>query len=159
MTTVQYPSPVVPGPPPVTLEMPDGWKQVWAPETLIAIRQEETADGDHFLANVVVRFFQRVAPFGPEQVEAELMEYARSKPEGEMGPLKDQTIDGRQWVGADLAFTDERAGTIGQVHWFTAHAQNDVMDVIQVTGSYAGARQETDYATIDAVVDSVRIGA
>lgn len=158
MTTVQYPSPVVPGPPPLHLEMPEGWSQVWAPETLIAIRQDDTGEG-HFLANVVVRFFQRLAPFGPEQVKAELAEYAAAKPEGEMGPLKEQTIDGRAWVGADLAFADPAAGTIGQVHWFTARAQNDVMDVIQVTGSYGGARQETDYPTIDAVIDSVRITA
>lgn len=31
------------------------------------------------------------------------------------------------------------------------------MDVIQVTGSYAGARRETDYAIIDRIVDSIRV--
>ena len=55
------------------------------------------------------------------------------------------------------AFVDAEAGTVGQVHWFTAQRQNDVFDVIQVTGSYAGARRETDYATIDRIVDSIRI--
>ena len=38
MTQISYPSEVVPGPPPITLEMPEGWEQVWAPDTLIAIR-------------------------------------------------------------------------------------------------------------------------
>ena len=60
-------------------------------------------------------------------------------------------------AGADVAFVDAEAGTVGQVHWFTAQRQNDVFDVIQVTGSYAGARRETDYATIDRIVDSIRI--
>lgn len=52
-TTVSYPSALVPGPPPVRLQMPAGWSQVWVPDTLIAIRDD--ADAGHFLANVVVR--------------------------------------------------------------------------------------------------------
>lgn len=156
MTQITYPSPVVPGPPRLELEMPEGWTQVWAPDTLIAIRQADQG-GDHFLANVVVRFYQRLAPFGPDEIHAELAEYVAQRQEGKLGVLKHQEIDGREYVGADLAFIDGEAGTVGQVHWFTAQRQNDVLDVIQVTGSYAGARRETDYGTIDRVVDSLRI--
>ncbi len=77
-TTVTYPSEVVPGPPPIRLEMPDGWTHVWAPETLIAIRDD--AQGvDHFLANVVVRYYQRMAPFGGEEIHAELQEYVDAR--------------------------------------------------------------------------------
>lgn len=155
MHTVQYPSPVVPGPPPLSLEMPAGWEQVWAPDSLIAIRQTE-APGD-FRANVVVRFFQRVAPFGPDEAYAELGEYATTLTQGALGPRKVMPIAGREWVGADITFEDARIGAIGQVHWLTASAQNDVLDVIQVTGSYAAPRREQDYALIDTVVSSLRI--
>ncbi len=156
MTQISYPSEVVPGPPPITLEMPEGWEQVWAPDTLIAIRDRDEGV-THFLANVVVRFYQRLAPFGPEEIHAELKQYAQQRQEGTVGQLKHQEVDGREFVGADVAFVDAEAGTVGQVHWFTAQRQNDVFDVIQVTGSYAGARRETDYATIDRIVDSIRI--
>lgn len=156
MTQISYPSEVVPGPPPVHLEMPEGWVQVWAPDTLIAIR--DAAEGaDHFVANVVVRFYQRLAPFGPDEIHAELGEYVAQRTEGTLGVLKRQEVGGRELVGADLAFVEPQAGTVGQVHWFTAQQQNDVLDVIQITGSYAGARRETDYGTIDRIVDSLRI--
>lgn len=154
MSTVSYPSPVVPGPPRLALQIPEGWEQVWAPDTLIAVR--DTADG-HFRANVVVRFYQRLAPFGPEQVEAELGQYAASHTDGSLGALRDQTIDGRQWVGAELTYTEQPVGEVGQAHWFTAAAQNDVMDVIQVTGSWSGDRREADFPLVDAVIDSVRV--
>ena len=157
MTSITYPSDVVPGPPAIELQMPDGWTQVWAPDTLIAIR-EETADGDHFLANVVVRFYQRLAPFGRNEIHAELSQYADQRRDGQLGPLKSQTVNGREFVGADLSFVDDAAGAVGQVHWFNGQRSNDVVDVVQVTGSFAGARREQDYATIDRVVDSIRIG-
>ena len=155
-STITYPSPVVPGPPRVHLEMPEGWIQVWAPDTLIAIRDDAQGE-DHFLANLVLHFYQRVAPFGADEITAELSEQAQQRDQGELGPLKSQDVGGRQWLGADLAFVDARAGAIGQVHWFTAQQQNDVIDVLQVTASYAGARRETDYATIDRIVDSIRV--
>jgi hypothetical protein len=156
MTQISYPSEVVPGPPHMTLEMPAGWTQVWAPDTLIAIR-DGAQGADHFLANVVVRFYQRLAPFGPDEIHAELGEYVAQRREGTLGVLKHQEVGGREFVGADLAFVDGEAGTVGQVHWFTAQKSNDVLDVVQITGSYAGARKETDYGTIDGVVDSLRI--
>lgn len=156
MTQITYPSPVVPGPPRLGLEMPEGWVQVWAPDTLIAIR-DATEGADHFLANLVVRFYQRLAPFGPDEIHAELEQYASQRREGTIGVLKHQEVGGREFVGADLAFVDDQAGTVGQVHWFTAQQQNDVLDVIQVTGSYAGARRDPDYGTISTIVDSLRI--
>ena len=135
--------------------MPEGWTQVWAPETLIAIRDD--GDPGHFLANVVVRHFQRLAPFGPDEVHAELGEYVGGRDRGELGPLKSQTVGDRQWVGADVAFVDAEAGTVAQVHWFTAQDLGDVVDVVQVTGSYGGSRRDPDYGVIDRIVDSVRI--
>ena len=155
MSTVTYPSDVVPGPPRIALEMPPGWEQIWAPDTLVAIRQAGASE--HFAANVVVRFLQRVAPFGGEEIHAELSRYAQGRRDGQVGPLKSQSIGGREWLGADVAFVDDQAGTIGQVHWFTAQERHGVLDLIQVTGSYAGARRESDYPTIDAIVDSVRL--
>lgn len=155
-STITYPSAVVPGPPPIHLEMPEGWIQVWAPDTLIAIR-DDAQGAEHFLANVVVRFYQRMAPFGADEITGELGEHTAQHQEGELGPVKSQEVNGREWLGADLAFVDPQAGTIAQVHWFTAQQRNDVIDVIQVTGSYAGSRREPDYATIDQVVDSIRV--
>lgn len=155
MTTVTYPSPVVPGPPRIALEMPEGWEQVWSPETLVAIREADAED--HFAPNVVVRFFQRVGTFAEAEIRAEMEQYAKAKTEGEVGPLKSQTIGDREWIGIDVAFVDERVGTVAQMHWFTAQQQNDVVDVLQASASFAAGRRETDYPVVDGVIDSIRV--
>ena len=46
MPTVTYPSDVVPGPPRIALEIPEGWEQVWTPETLVAVREAGVTDLD-----------------------------------------------------------------------------------------------------------------
>ncbi|MBD5832138.1 hypothetical protein [Janibacter sp. UYMM211] len=155
MPTVTYPSDVVPGPPRIALEIPEGWEQVWTPETLVAVR--EAGATDHFAPNAVVRFFQRVGTFGPDDIEREMREYAGRQRDGEVGPVKSQTINGREWIGIDVAFVDEQAGTIAQLHWFTAQQQNDVVDVLQATASFAASRKESDYPVLDALVDSIRV--
>lgn len=155
-STVTYPSAVVPGPPPVHLEMPEGWLQVWAPDTLIAIR-DGAQGADHFLANLVVRHTQRVAPFGPAEITAELTEQARHRRQGELGPATAQDIAAREWTRADLAFVDPQAGPVTQTHWFSGVQHGEVVDVLQVTGFY-GSRREADAATIEEIVGSLRIG-
>lgn len=156
MTQITYPSEVVPGPPRLALDMPEGWVQVWAPDTLVAIRDAAEGAG-HFLANVVVRFSQRPAPFGPDEIHAELSEYVAQRREGQIGGWQHLEVGGREFVGADLAFVDGEAGAVGQVHWFTTQRSTDVLDVIQVIGSYALTRREPDYGTIVRIVESLRI--
>lgn len=155
-STVTYPSAVVPGPPPIHLEMPEGWIQVWAPDTLIAIR-DGAQGADHFLADLVVRHVQRVAPFGPDEITAELTEQAWHRQQGELGRARPQVIGGREWTRADLAFVDPQAGTVTQTHWFSGVQHGDVVDVLHVTGS-CGSRRETDTATIEEIVGSLRVG-
>lgn len=156
MPTVTYPSPVVPGPPRINLEMPEGWIQVWAPDTLVAIR-DDAQGTDHFLANLVVRHYQRLAPFGADEITAELGEYARQRQRGELGALRTRELDGRDAAGAEVSFVDPQAGTVVQTHWFSTRQRGDVLDVVQVTGSCAGSRREADDTVIEAIIDSIRL--
>lgn len=158
MPTVTYPSPVVPGPPRIHLEMPQGWVQVWAPDTLVAIRDDEEGT-DHFLANLVVRHYQRLAPFGADEVTAELGEHARQRQQGELGGLRTRELDGRDAVGAEISFLDPQAGTVVQAHWFSTRQRRDVVDVVQVTGSFAGSRREADDATLESILESIRLSS
>lgn len=155
-STVTYPSALVPGPPQIHLEVPDGWTQVWAPDTLVAVR-DGARGADHFLANLVVRHHQRVAPFGPEQIGAELGEQARQRPQGDLGPLRSRTVGEREWTGAELTFVDPQAGRVTQAHWFSVDGQGEVLGVVQVTGSCADSRLDTDGTAIDQIVDSIRV--
>lgn len=156
MPTVTYPSLVVPGPPRVDLEMPEGWIQVWAPDTLVAIR-DDAQGTDHFLANLVVRHYQRLAPFGPDEITAELGEYAGQRQQGRLGGLDTREVAGRDFVGAEVSFVDPQAGTVVQTHWFSTRQRQDVLDVVQVTGSFAGSRREADHATLERILESIRL--
>lgn len=156
MPTVTYPSAVVPGPPRITLEVPAGWIQVWVPDTLIAVR-DDVQGTDHFLANLVVRHLQRPAPFGPEEVLAELGDHAGQREQGRVGGLRRRQVGGRELVGAEVSFVDAQVGTVAQMHWFDIAEGGDVLGVVQVTGSFAGSRRETDGATIGRVVESMRM--
>ncbi len=156
MSTVTYPSAVVPGPPRLQIDVPPEWIQVWAPDTLIAVR-EDVSVADHFLANLVVRHYQRVAPFGADEVLAELGGYAADRQRGELGPLRRREVDGRELVGAEVTFTDPQVGPVVQLHWFAPSPRGEVVDVLQVTGSCAVSRRAQDEAVIDAVIDSMRI--
>ena len=156
MPQVTYPSRVVPGPPPLRMELPDGWEQVWVPETLVAIVEKDTGAG-HFLANVTVRFFQRVGAFtGPDAVD-ELRGWLADKADPQFEGDKGVEVDGRMWHGAHLAFRDPNAGTIGQVHFFTTAAENDVVDVLHFTGSCGGDRAQEDMPTIRRILESIRL--
>ena len=156
MPTVTYPRPVVPGPPRIHLEMPQDWIQVWAPDTLVAIRDDEQGT-DHFLANLVVRHYQRLAPFGTDEIMAELGEYAGQRQRGEVDGPRTRELDGRSAVGAEVSFVDPQAGTVAQTHWFATQQRRDVLDVVQVTGSFAGSRRETDGVVIDRIIDSLHL--
>lgn len=157
MPAVTYPSSMVPGPPQVRVEVPDGWIQVWAPATLLAVR-EDAAAPDHFLANVIVRHHQRLAPFGDGEVLAELDGHAAQRAQGVVGPLRRRAVEGRTLVGAEVGFVDPQAGSVVQLHWFDLSPHGDVVDVLQLTGSFAGSRRQADESVIDAIVDSVRVG-
>ena len=155
MPLVTYPSPVVPGPPPLTIEMPDTWEQVWAPETLFAIREPERTDGA-FLTNIVARHYHRGGDFGPEQAVADLKADAEAKG-GELGQTFETEIDGTTFFGAATSIVDENAGTIVQVHLFAAQPQGSVLAVIQLTGSCAGARAGTEVDLIRSIMKTLRI--
>lgn len=155
-TTATYPSAMVPGPPPVHLEMPEGWIQVWVPQTLLAIR-DGARGADHFLASVVVRHHQRSAPFGREEILGELTEQASQRQHGEVGPPRSQVVGGREWVAAELTFVDPQAGGVAQTHWFTTEQQDHFVEVVQVTASRASSRRDVDDSTIDDIINSIRV--
>lgn len=155
MPLITYPSPVVPGPPPLSIEMPDTWEQVWVPETLFAIREPERSDGS-FLTNIVARHYHRGADFGPERAVEDLRVDAEAKG-GELGQTFETEIDGTTFFGAATSIVDEQAGTIVQVHLFAASPQGAVLAVLQITGSCAGARAGTEVELIRSVMKTLRI--
>lgn len=155
-STVSYPSEIVPRPPRLTMDLPAGWQQVWTPGTLLAVRAADDGSG-RFLPNLAVTYRSTPAPYGPEDAYADLEVFVRTKADGELRPLRTKTIGDDTWVGADLAFVDPEAGTVGQLHLFLLRERGQVVDLLQVVGSYGAADPLEDHAEVAAAVETLRV--
>lgn len=155
-TTVEYPSEIVPRPPRLTMDLPEDWQQVWAPETLIAVRKADDGSG-RFLPNVAVTHRVVPAPYDGDRAYADLQAFVAGKDEGEVRPLRTKTIDGQEWVGTDVAFVEPEAGTVAQIHLFLLRQRGEVVDLLQVVGSFGAAELEQDQAVIGQALESVRV--
>lgn len=155
-TTVEYPSEIVPRPPRLTMDLPQDWQQVWAPETLIAVRHVDDGTG-RFLPNVAVTHRVVPAPFDADRAYADLEAFVGGKAEGEVRPLRTRTIDDQEWVGTDVAFVEPEVGTVAQIHLFLLRPRGEVVDLLQVVGSFGTAELDQDRAVVTRALESVRV--
>lgn len=156
MTTLTYPSKVNPGPPTLTLDVPDGWEQLALPQTLLATREPAT-DGA-FATNIVARLVQRSAQTHPADLVAELGAHVRSQPGGEIGSPYSVQLCGRQWTAVNLSYDDDQHGMINQLHLFTAELLGALLSLVQVTATFADAREEDQLGIVRQALSTLRVG-
>jgi hypothetical protein len=111
MPTLKYPSEQFPGPPSVTVEIPDGWSPVRVPGTLLAARRNDT--GGRFAPNVVVGGFTRSGDFTIGRALAELKSYVEDRTGGEMDAPFALEIESVPFVGVNVSWKDEAVGDVG----------------------------------------------
>ncbi|HET8766460.1 MAG TPA: hypothetical protein VFM86_03960 [Pedococcus sp.] len=155
MPTLKYPSEQFPGPPSVTVDIPDGWSPVRVPGTLLAARRAEK--GGAFAPNLVVRGFTRSAEFTIGRALAELKAFVQERPDGEMDDPFEVEIADVPFVGVNVSWTDEKVGDVVQAHLFAGARRGQVVDLIQVTGSVGGPEVESEYATVQELMQTVRV--
>ena len=157
MTKLGFPSEDFPAAPAMTLQIPDDWVPVHAPFTAMAARLG-TEEGT-FVPNVVVRVERRLAGFEAVSALAELGKSVASRPQGTISEPFQATLDGRLFVGCDLSWVDDKAGTVLQAHLFGTVPAGPFVHLVQITGSVGGAQAQRDYPTIKAVMKSLTVGA
>lgn len=155
MPTLKYPSEQFPGPPSVTVDIPDEWAPVRVPGTLLAARR--SASTGKFAPNIVVRGFTRSGEFTIGRALAELKGFVDDQPEGELDAPFEVQIDSVPFVGVNASWTDGKVGDVVQAHLFAGARRGQVIDLIQVTGSVAGPDAEAQYGTIQEVMQTVRV--
>lgn len=155
MTTVTYPSETFPGPPSVTMDIPEDWVPLHAGDAALAACRTER-EGE-FTPNVLVRLSAHPAEFDLQQLVDEMRQYALAKPEGAVGQPIEVELGGVSFVGCDVSWVDEQAGTLLQVHLFGAVPNGVGQDVVQLTGSVGGARAKEDYPVLQQIFGSVRV--
>ena len=157
MTRLAFPSEEFPAQPAITLQIPDDWLPVHSPGAVLAARCG--AEQGAFVPNVVVRIERRPAGFEVADALAELRQLAAARREGTISEPFKAELDGRLFVGCDLSWVDDQAGTVLQAHLFGGVPSGPFVQLVQVTGSVGGAQAREDYPTIKAVMKSLTVGA
>jgi len=155
MAKLVFPSAEFPAQPAVTLQIPEGWVPVQAPGAVMAAR---SAAGDGaFVSNVVVRIERRPLDFELGDAVAELRAFAIGRPEGTTSEPFTTDLDGRVFVGCDVSWVDDRAGTVLQAHLFGGVPTGRYLHLVQVTGSVGGAQAREEYPAIKEIMKSLTV--
>jgi hypothetical protein len=155
MRTLTYPSEQFPGPPSVSVDIPEEWSAVRVPGTLLAARRS-SARGV-FAPNIVVRGFTRSGGFTVGRALAELKAFVDQRPGGEMENPFEVEIEHVPFVGVNVSWSDERVGDVVQAHLFAGSRRGQVVDLIQLTGSVGGPDADAEYATVQSLMQTVRV--
>ena len=157
MSNLAFPSEEFPAQPAITLQIPEDWEPVHASGAVMAARRA-AYDGT-FVPNVVVRIERRPADFETPDALAELRAFAAERPQGTTSEPFLTELDGQSFVGCDLAWVDDEAGTVLQAHLFGGIRSGPSLQLVQVTGSVGGAQARADYPTVKAIMKSLTVDA
>jgi hypothetical protein len=157
MTYLAFPSVEFPAQPAITLQIPEDWVPVHASGTVMAARR--AADDGTFVPNVVVRVERRPAGFATDDALAELRAFAAERPHGTTSEPFVTELDGQPFVGCDLSWVDDEAGTVLQAHLFGGVPSGPFFQLVQVTGSVGGARAQEDYPVVKVIMKSLTVAA
>lgn len=155
MPHLSYPSDTFPGPPGVTVDVPDSWAPVRVGGTLMSCRRIESDDG--FAPNVVVRGFQRTSDFTMSHALDELRGFVADRAEGHVDEPFELDLGGVPSLGVNVAWTDAEIGTVVQIHLFAGSRRGRVLDLVQATGSVGGADARNAYAEVQQILQTLRI--
>lgn len=155
MPQLTYPSETFPGPPSVTLDVPDTWAPVRVGGALMSCRR---IDGDRgFAPNVVIRGFQRASDFTMRDALAELRGFVEEQQDGRVDAPFDLDLDGTSLLGVNVSWTDPQIGIVVQIHLFHSSRRGRVVDLIQATGSVGGDDAQSSYGEVQQILQTVRI--
>lgn len=155
MPQLQYPSDIFPGPPGVTVDVPETWAPVRVGGTLLACRRIESDHG--FAPNVVVRGFQRTSDFTMRHALEELKGFLADQPRGNVDRPFELELESVPFLGVNVSWQDPEIGTVVQIHLFAGSRRGRVVDLVQATGSVGGADAQSSYAEVQQILQTIRM--
>ena len=110
--SVEYPSAKFPGPPRITIEVPDDWETLTVPGVQVAVA-EPRVEGQ-FRANVVVTVQRFGADFTLEAARAGLDQRKAALPELEELGTGEIEVEGTTWIASEYGYTQPGRPTVVQ---------------------------------------------
>lgn len=157
MPQLTYPSETFPGPPGVTIDVPETWAPVRVGGTLLSCRRVESDQG--LAPNVVIRGFQRTADFTMRHALQELRDFVAQQEDGHVDEPFELELGEVPFVGVNVSWVDEQIGTIVQIHLFAGSRRGRIVDLIQATGSVGGGDARSAYAEVQHVLRTIRVAS
>ena len=156
MPVLAFPGPAAPAPPPVTLEVPDGWNAL--PPGAELLRASGTgAAGDP--VEVVVRHHTGPAGYGATDL-LDAIDGLPERPGAEAEPPFVVEIGGREWVARHVSW-DEGSEPVIEVHLAAGvdpGSDDDLSHLVVATGRVRGAGLEADYDLLQSVLETLVVG-
>lgn len=154
--TIAYPSAEIPGPPHVSVDIPDDWESLLVPGVQLAVAQPRIEG--RFRANVVVTV-QRFGPeFTLEAARAGLEQRKAALPELEELGTGELEIDGVDWIASEYGYTQPGRPTVVQAARYAVFPRGEVaVDVIEVVGSCGAESAEDEIEIVRSVQDSLAV--
>ncbi|HEX7349947.1 hypothetical protein [Brachybacterium sp.] len=153
---VEYPSADFPGPPRISLEVPDDWETLTVPGVQLAVAQPRV-DGQ-FRANVVVT----VQRFGPEftlqAAKAGLEQRKAALPELEELGTGEIEVEGTTWIASEYGYTQPGRPTVVQAARYAVVDRDGVAkDVLEIVGSCGAESADDEIETVRTIQDSLSL--
>lgn len=155
MPQLTYPSETFPGPPSVTIDVPDTWAPVRVGGTLVSCRRIASDHG--FAPNVVIRGFQRSSDFTMRNALAELRGFVADQQAGNVDEPFELELGEVPFLGVNVSWTDPEIGTVVQIHLFAGSRRGRILDLVQATGSVGGDDAQSSYAEVQQILRTVRV--
>ena len=156
MPVLAFPGPAAPAPPPVTLEVPDGWDAL-PPECDLLRASGTGAAGDP--VEVAVR--QHTGPAGYAATDlVDAIDGLPERPGAEVEPPFVVDIGGREWVARHVSW-DEGGGPVVEVHLAAGVdpvEHHDLSRLVVATGRVRGTSLDADYDVLQSVLETLVVG-
>ncbi|MCT1655289.1 hypothetical protein M3C58_11400 [Brachybacterium muris] len=154
--TISYPSVDFPGPPRLSLDVPDDWETLTVPGVQVAVAQPRVEG--RFRANVVVTV-QRFGPeFSLEAARAGLEQRKAGLPELEELGTGEITIDEIAWIASEYGYTQPGRPTVVQAARYAVIDRAGVAtDVVEIVGSCGAEHAEDEIELVRSIQDSVHV--
>lgn len=154
--SIEFPSADFPGPPRITLEVPDGWETLTVPGVQVAVAQPRVEG--QFRANVVVTV-QRVGPeFSLAEARAGLEQRKAALPELEELGTGELERQGTTWIASEYGYTQPGRPTVVQAARYAVIDRGGIaMDVLEIVGSCGAESADQEIETVRGIQDSVSL--
>ncbi len=153
---IEFPSADFPGPPRISLQVPDDWETLTVPGVQVAVAQPRVEG--QFRANVVVTV-QRFGPeFTLEAARAGLERRKAALPELEELGTGELEVEGNTWIASEYGYTQPGRPTVVQAARYAVIDRGGVAkDVLEIVGSCGAESADEEIETVRSIQDSVSL--